>query len=336
MKSLVINIFLVLCLPIGSKAQDPHFSQYFASPLTLNPAMGGYFQGDYRFSANFRHQWWAAGAPFVTGTASYDTKLIPLKIPANDIFSAGGMALYDQSLAGGFKSVNISANMSYHKALDEAGENNIGVGFQVSYVSRSINYDQLDFATQFNGSGFDNTLPSYETFGSTRRSYADINAGLLYSYKTANTEVYVGASMFHINSPNTSFLIDQAYHLPSRYTVHAGSRFVIGDNSNELFLGGLYMQQAGATEKNVGIAYGFSLNDEATLYAGSWYRFNEAILPYIGLRYTGLQFGFSYDIINTDLKHYGAKKNGSLEFSMNVLVTKPRNVYTNYKGGRIF
>ena len=337
MKRAFFNLaFFFFLMVTALRAQDPHFSQYFASPLTLNPAMGGYFKGDYRFSANFRQQWWSLGAPFVTGTISYDTKLIPTKIPGNDIFSVGLLALYDQSLAGGFKSVNVSANMSYHKALDDAGENNVGIGFQATYASRSINYSDLNFATQFNGSGFDTNLPSYETFGTTRKSYLDLNAGLLYTYKTENTEVYIGGSMFHVSKPNTSFLQDQTYHLPSRYTVHAGSRFVVGGNGNELFLGGLYMQQAGATEKNIGIAYGMNVSDEATVYAGSWYRIGEAILPYAGLRYNGFQIGFSYDVINSDLKSYSTKKNGSFELSMNLLVTKPRNVYTNYKGGRIF
>ena len=337
MKKLLINLAMILLFSVSAlKAQDPHFSQYFASPLTLNPAMGGYFNGDYRFSANFRQQWWAAGAPFVTSTVSYDTKLMPTKIPEHDIFSAGVMGLYDQSLAGGFKSVNVSANMSYHRSLNEDGQNNFGIGFQASYVSRAINYSDLDFASQFNGSGFDTNLPSYETFGSMRKSYFDINAGMLYSYKTDNTEVYVGASMFHVGNPNISFLKDERYKLPSRYSLHAGSRFALGDNGNELFLGGLYMYQAGATEKNIGIAYGMNISDEATVYAGSWYRFGEAVLPYVGLRYNGFQIGLSYDVINSDLKHYGTKKNGSFELSMNLLVTKPRNVYTNYKGGRIF
>ncbi|HOA38555.1 MAG TPA: type IX secretion system membrane protein PorP/SprF, partial [Flavihumibacter sp.] len=36
------------------KAQDPHFSQFFASPLTLNPAYTGKFNGTVRVSGNYR------------------------------------------------------------------------------------------------------------------------------------------------------------------------------------------------------------------------------------------------------------------------------------------
>ena len=95
------------------------------------------------------------------------------------------------------------------------------------------------------------------------------------------------------------------------------------------------MDQAGASEKAIGIAYGYSLSEEATVYAGSWYRVEDAIMPYIGLNYNSLQVGFSYDIVNSSLKK-ASPKNGSFELSLNLLIKKPRNYYTNYKGGRIF
>jgi hypothetical protein len=106
-------------------------------------------------------------------------------------------------------------------------------------------------------------------------------------------------------------------------------------SSGELFIGGLYMQQARASEKNIGIAYGLTLSDEAKVYAGSWYRFSDAIIPFAGFNYNSLQVGVSYDITNSSLKNY-VSPSGSFEISINLLITRPRNVYTNYKGGRIF
>lgn len=330
-----IYIVLLVFFSLSVKGQDPHFSQYFASPLTLNPAMTGYFDGDHRASANFRQQWWSLGSPFVTTTMSFDSKLIQLKIPEKDIFGAGLMALVDQSMGGSFNSVNISASGSYHKALDQYGENNIGIGFQFTYVSRQINMTGLDFASQFNGSGFDTNIPSNENFARTKSSYVDLNTGILYRYKTENTEIYLGGSLYHLIRPNTSFLKDGNFRLPMRYTVHAGSKFSVGNNGNELFLSGLYMYQAGASEKNVGIAYGIAVSENTSVYAGSWYRIGEAILPYIGLDNKNFQMGLTYDIINSNLKKY-SPKNGSFELSANLLIQRQRNVYTNYKRGRIF
>ena len=334
-KLTLIFIFFLFTFTTTVKAQDPHFTQYFASPITLNPAMTGYFKGDYRIGANFRQQWWAVGAPFTTNTISYDTKLMQTKVNEKDIFAVGVMALYDQSMSGGFKNINASATLAYHKALDVDGINSIAAGFQFTYASRALNFADLNFATQFNGSGFDTNIPSNETFGNSRRNYLDINTGMLYTYKTENTEFYLGASLYHLTGPNVSFLKNGEFGLPIRFTVHSGSRFKIGENGNELFISGLYMNQASATEKTIGIAYGHSLSEEATIYAGTWYRVKDAIMPYLGLNYNSLQVGLSYDIVNSSLKK-ASPKNGSFELSLNLLIKKPRNYYTNYKGGRIF
>ena len=317
------------------RAQDPHFSQYFSSPLTLNPAMTGFFDGDSRFSTNFRQQWWDVGAPFTTNTFSYDARLLQTKVKKNDIFAAGIMGLYDQSQAGSFKSLNLSASVAYHKALDGEGDNKLGIGFQFTYASRSIDVNNLDFATQFNGSGFDTRLPSYETFGSQRSSYVDINTGLLYTYQTEKTAFYLGTSVYHVTTPNTSFLKNESFKLPMRLSVHAGARLTVNENEDELFFSGHYMQQAQATEKMIGVAYGYNLKNSTKLYGGTWYRFDEALIPYMGADFGSFQMGFSYDVINSSLNSF-KPKNGSFELSLNFLITNPVNYYTNYKGGRIF
>lgn len=44
-KQHILFSFLMTFLCSSLFAQDPHFSQYFASPLTLNPAYTGKFNG---------------------------------------------------------------------------------------------------------------------------------------------------------------------------------------------------------------------------------------------------------------------------------------------------
>lgn len=336
MKKTLFYSVLLICLLTGkADGQDPHFSQYFSSPLTLNPAMAGYYKEDYRVSANFRQQWWSVGAPFVTSTISYDSKIMQNRIREKDILAVGGMILYDQSLSGGFESVNISLAGAYHKALDAEGIQNIGAGFQFNYAYRGINYASMDFATQFNGNGFDTHLPSYENFSSLNKNYVDLNAGMLYTYKEEKTEFYVGGSVYHLLRPNTSFLKGENFRLPMRFTVHAGSRFRSEQNGNELFIGGIFMEQAGATDKSIGLAYGINVNEETTVYAGSWYRFSDALVPYAGLTYKRFNLGLTYDVITSSLRKAN-RRNSSFELSANLLISRPRNVYTNYKGGRIF
>lgn len=44
----------------------------FASPLTLNPAMTGLFDGTFRVAGNYRNQWPTINNAFLTKTASVD------------------------------------------------------------------------------------------------------------------------------------------------------------------------------------------------------------------------------------------------------------------------
>ena len=65
--------------------QDPHFSQFFAAPITLNPALTGSSDNDWRFISNYRTQWQTLAAPYNTTTLSIDTKLIKdKKLKAQD------------------------------------------------------------------------------------------------------------------------------------------------------------------------------------------------------------------------------------------------------------
>ena len=74
MKSAVAIIFW-LVMAGACHAQDPSFSQFFSSPLNINPALTGNINGDWRVISNFRDQWIGPASPYTTGTASYDRKI---------------------------------------------------------------------------------------------------------------------------------------------------------------------------------------------------------------------------------------------------------------------
>ena len=62
----------MLIMMRSANAQDPSFSQFFSSPLNVNPALTGKINGDWRMIANFRDEWIGPASPYVTGTVSYD------------------------------------------------------------------------------------------------------------------------------------------------------------------------------------------------------------------------------------------------------------------------
>ena len=59
-------------------AQDLHFSQFFNSPLSTNPANTGFIpDGDYRLGLNFRDQWSCImSVPYKTRTAFADVQIM--------------------------------------------------------------------------------------------------------------------------------------------------------------------------------------------------------------------------------------------------------------------
>ena len=75
MKKLKIFIYVFVLTASQSKAQDPSFSQFFSSPLNINPSLTANINADWRAIANFRDQWISPASPYATGTISYDTKM---------------------------------------------------------------------------------------------------------------------------------------------------------------------------------------------------------------------------------------------------------------------
>ena len=47
----------ILLSVVTAHAQDIHFSQFYQSPLNLNPAMTGVMNCNHRLVANYRNQW---------------------------------------------------------------------------------------------------------------------------------------------------------------------------------------------------------------------------------------------------------------------------------------
>src|SRR5436189_2259979 len=100
------KLLVCICALLASqllKAQDPHFSQFFASPLTLNPAFTGKFDGQWRVAAIHRDQWPSIPKAYVTTAASFDFGILKNKIPEGDIFGIGFSGLSDQSADAALK-----------------------------------------------------------------------------------------------------------------------------------------------------------------------------------------------------------------------------------------
>src|SRR5689334_10167513 len=147
--------FLVaLFLTLAASAQDPNFSQFFASPLTLNPAFTGKFDGTLRVAGNYRNQWPTINNAFTTYTASLDAGILKNHISEADQFGVGVMMFSDKAGNGVLQNNFVAVSTAFHKALDEDGRNQLGVGFQGTFVSKRLNVQGLNFEDMLRSDGF--------------------------------------------------------------------------------------------------------------------------------------------------------------------------------------
>jgi len=308
-------------------AQDPHFSQFYSSPLTLNPAMTGVFAGETRMAVTYRNQWRTVSTPFTTATVACDFQLLNDRI-GDDIFGIGFMGMIDQSNNQGLKANFLSVSTAYNKNIDLEGRHKVGVGFQASWTTKKVDYSRFVFSRQFSPMGFDPSLPNGEPISGFNLNYLDVAAGFLYSgISRGQSQWYLGGSYYHINRPNEAISTEEN-RLKPRMSVHGGFNFPFADR-NRLYLSGLYMNSMLAEEFLIGSVFETvipNIEYETSLYAGAYYRPGDAVIPYIGLGTTKMQLGLSYDINISSLKTATQSRGGfEISLQMNLSRDEERN-----------
>lgn len=304
----------------GAGAQDLHFSQFFNSPLTTNPANTGFIpDGDYRLGVNFRNQWSSImAAPYKTMSAFGDVQLFKNRME-NGWVGAGAVVLRDVAGSGNLTSTKIYGSLAYHQLLGFSSL--LSLGFNIGYANKQINTANLKFPDQFDGKFFDNKLPTGVLLDQNNIGYLDMQVGMNYAYfPTENIYLNTGFSVHHVNRPRESFFNADAMgidnRIPMRYIGFLNGSFKLNDqfilNPNIY-----YTEQAGVSELvgGMNVHYNISGDGEYLLMAGAYYRHNEAIIPLVGLGYKDYTFTFTYDATLSSLKNFNNSR-GAFEFSL--------------------
>lgn len=298
---------------IQVNAQDPHFSQFYANPMYLNPSYAG---SNFcpRWIMNYRNQWPALPGDYVTYNTSFDFGL-------NEIHGGLGLiALHDNAGNGVLTTNNISLLYSYHANISST--TTLSAGFQFSYIQRQLNTNQF-FGDQIDELyGF--IYPTFDPFSAEeyfKASYTDLSAGLLLT----TDRFFVGAAAHHLTEPSYSFLeVYEQGKLPMKLTLHGGSRIVVEDLGwfNSTFLSKfsvftphiIIQKQANSEQINLG---GSLSSDHFGL--GLSYRrgFNnsDALIILMGYELEKYKIGYSYDLTVSRL---GVSSGGAHEISLQI------------------
>ncbi|HMO61752.1 MAG TPA: PorP/SprF family type IX secretion system membrane protein [Ferruginibacter sp.] len=311
-------ILSIICINWCKAQVDPHFSQYYAYPLYLNPGLTGVLEGDYRATVIHRNQWSNFGKAFITTGASAD------------MTTSGktniGINLFNQSAGdGGYKFLQGAFSLAYSGLqLDAQGYKRVMLGIQIGFINRRFDPDKLKFGDQWvAGIGYDPSRISGDILTVTSATAFDAAAGIVYldanPEKRANP--YAGFSINHLTRPEDPFIAGIKYRLPYRYTLHGGMKFHVNE-SLILTPNFIYMQQGNATETMLGAYLQVAASAEVDVMGGLNYRIKDAVSPYAGLRIANLQIGLSYDVNTSAL---GRQVSNSNSIEMSLTITGRRN-----------
>jgi len=309
-----VKIFYMLAVffyQTGS-SQDIHFSQFYATPLYLNPAFTGN-TNEHRLVMNYRNQWPGISKAYVSESFSYDYNLDKL----NSGF--GILAVHDKSGSGGYEFTNVGFNYSYQAKITNKIGVNAGINF--SYSIRDIDYSKLVFNDQL----YRNSNLSFESQEYPKRQYLDIaSGGLIYGQKS-----WLGFAAHHINKPNESLTGNNGI-VPMKYSIHGGNEFKLVDlnarkSNRNINLAFNYRGQQKFDQLDLGFYY-----NHDPIVIGLWYRGipliksyaagyqnNDAIILMAGYEISqtrsSFRVGYSYDMTISRLSSNSA---GSHEISL--------------------
>jgi type IX secretion system PorP/SprF family membrane protein len=329
---------LLLIIFCGSSfAQDIHFSQYAASPLTLNPALTANINGVFRVAANYRNQWFTiptlnAVSPYQTYQVSFDAPILREKL-GNDGLGFGGMFYADKAGDGALTTFCGMASVAYHKAVDRYGRGRVSLGIQAGVVSKQIKMQNLIFESQLDNYGWNSSLFNGETnFNNKAILYPDVNVGGLWTHAPKdNLRYYIGFSANHLSRPRESFLQDATNRLGIRYNAHAGMEiFLNRDYSFSLSPTFLFMLQNNAQQYNFGLGLNYWVNDNVAVFGGGWYRVKDAVILNVGAEFYNVRLGVSYDVNHSSLRT-ASRAQGGLEISAVYVFKKERPAAIQYE-----
>lgn len=305
------------------RAQDPQFSQFYATAQYMNPAFAGSsLQGSAGIA--YRNQWPSIDANFISMVGFLDYYL-------EDYNSGVGLLLnYDRQGIAGIRSTNVALQYSYQLYITEWLT--FRPGFQVGYGHGRVNFSELVFPDQIDPVTGQIIGGSGENLsGGQGRGYLDLSAGGLLFTKNS----WVGVAVHHLNTPNNAIIDDGSPNeLARRLSVHGGYKINLGSGT----LGSGLM--ARPQERSITPTFQYKQQDvfsqlDLGLYVtlepiifGTWYRGipieqvegftnNDALIFLLGFVKKGkddqLNIGYSYDVTISQLS---TASGGAHEFTL--------------------
>lgn len=325
-KYLQVAYFLMACAWINNlNAQDLHFSQFYEAPLLRNPALAGLYEGDVRIQGIYRSQWGSISNPFQTGSMNGEYKFAIGR--GDDFLTVGGQVMYDKAGTVKLQTVHMLPMVNFHKSLSQEKNTYLSLGFMGGIVNRRLDRSRVTTNSQYDGFYYNGALPDGETF-SSGYSYSDMSVGMSLNSTLGSEDqhtFFAGVAYHHVTKPLNSFYKNIS-HLP-KWVLSGGLKLNLDEITYVTFNGDLSVQEpfkeaiAGAM---ISKRMGESEGSNYTVHAGTYYRYNDALIPVIKFDVNKISVGLSYDI-NISTLAPASRNRGGFELSLTYLASRPHD-----------
>lgn len=324
---LAITLMIITSLKVN--AQDIHFSQFWNSPLLINPSFAGNAEGEIRVIANHRSQWRGVTSnPFNTFGANFD---MSFDKTAKGNFLALGLSMYtDVAGASKMRTTVVNLSAAYHIKINN--QSYFTGGIQGGINQKSINENNLRFDNQFDGIGHNSGFNSNENLASLSELKPTASAGISYTwFNKANRSTtfnsggkkklnigfaahyYNPTSFYFANQSNLGFKyiasLEGSFGVNAKWTVQPAVLAALQNKATDIVLGSLFKY----TLKEGSHLTDF--NKSTSIAFGGYYRFQDALIPAVKVQWDAFEVGFSYDVNLSQLTR-ASNGRGGFEISL--------------------
>lgn len=319
-----ILFLFILFLKPAVKGQSLHFSQFSQMQVFYNPAAAGFFEGDYRFHALHRSQYRSIPVPYTTFSGGGDFR--PLQLRRINT-GAGIMFNNDQAGDSKFYTRQILVSGSVFKSLKRDSTLTLSIGLQPGFTFMGIDESGLTFENQFQGDRFNAGADPGEDFTRLKVMIPELNAGLILKrQKNVRNIISAGLSFQHLLPSKRSLFGNAEQWQSARMNLIFHSALRISEHG-DLLPDVLIQAQKKYRSYVAGLRYRHWLlpvDGQATaVYAGLYYRLQDAAIFCLQMDYRSFTAGISYDITLSNLRQANSRR-GGFEASVIYIFTKPK------------
>ena len=348
MKKLGVLLFFAFISLLSLKAQDIHFTQYYLSPLTLNPANTGYFNGTARISGIYRSQ----GVGFLsTQRATYTTPAVNIDAPiilglSPKHWVGGGVAFYsDKAGSLSLTTTGFHGSLAYHMGLGGKAANKgrggktssrskgkkapavfvpsntyLSIGVTYGSRNRSFNLDAGKIFEEEFGSSPD--TEDRQALQDAKPSTTETGVGLQLSSKVNKFVDYqIGVSAFRLITDRFA-LVENKNEEQTKITAHAQLNYILNDKWS---MHPQLLYRVGGESSQVSVqailGYRFSEEKDVTLLFGPGYRSGDAGLILLGAKVKNLRVGAAFDMTVSGMNNQeGGNSFGAFELGAQYII----------------